>query len=73
VAGGDSRDGSGFRRGEAHGRQYVTWGGSTGPMGESETVGRWQERSELRLTGGGGDNGGRRLGWRAEGEMAACK
>jgi hypothetical protein len=48
VAGGGSYGGSGFRQGEAHGRQYVTWGGSTDPRGESGTVGRRRERAELR-------------------------
>jgi hypothetical protein len=48
VAGGGCRGGSGIRRGGAHGRQYVTWAGSTGPRGESGTVCRRREWAELQ-------------------------
>jgi hypothetical protein len=48
VAGDGGRGGSGFRRGEAHGRQYAALGGSTCPRGESGTVGRRRERVELQ-------------------------
>jgi hypothetical protein len=49
AAGGGCRDGSGLWREEAHGRQCATWGGSTGPRGESGTVGRRRERAALQV------------------------
>jgi hypothetical protein len=48
TAGGGCRGGSGLRRGEAHGRQCATLGGSTGPRGESEAVGRRREQAALQ-------------------------
>jgi hypothetical protein len=49
TAGGGCRGGSGLRRGEAHRRQCATLGGSTGPRGESEAVGRRREQAALQV------------------------
>jgi hypothetical protein len=48
TAGGGCRGGLGLRRGEAHERQCANLGGSTGPRGESEAVGRRRERAALQ-------------------------
>jgi hypothetical protein len=48
---------------ERHIRQYVTWGGSMGPRGESGTVGRQRERAELQAHR-------RRRQWRAAARLA---
>jgi hypothetical protein len=65
VAGGDGHGGSGFLRGEAHGRQYVTWGGSTGHREESGTRASGAASSPAAAAmEGGGSVGAQRGKWR---------